>query len=56
MKKENPMRSNLAQAERDRCLAILADEINLARTTKSGKTSRLTAAWMRIKNPIFCKV
>lgn len=28
---------------------ILADEINLAHTTKSGKTSRLTSAYMRIK-------
>lgn len=27
---------------------ILVDEINLARTTKSGKTSRLTSAYNRI--------
>ena len=29
---------------------ILEDEIALAHTTKSGKTSRLTSAYMRIKN------
>lgn len=34
--------------KREEVEKILVDEINLARTTKSGKTSRLTSAYMRI--------
>ena len=38
-----------AEKERKRCLQILTDEIATAHTTKSGKTSRLTSAYNRIK-------
>lgn len=38
------------EEEKKRVLAILTDEINLAHTTASGKTSRLTSAFNRVSS------
>lgn len=44
--------TEIRNIERARCLKILEDEIATAHTTTSGKTSRLTSAYNRIKNDL----
>lgn len=39
----------MKQQGREECLRILEEEIATAHTSESGKTSRLTSAYMRIK-------
>lgn len=41
---------NAVEGFREKVLTIIVEEIVLAQTTESGKTSRLTSAYLRIKD------
>lgn len=42
--------ARLLEKQKKEVLKILTDEINLAHTTKSGKTSRLTSAYSKVSS------